>query len=170
MSTTFAVILKSGEEHEVARRVGRGVLGCELRFTNEMAELMPDFTPVIPTDNTAQGIYTIGDIRDCIRKQEQAERDASVPPLSDSCIADKSKIEQYERKSAFVPLADAWHKENDFIEVTEWKNREGWDIEIYTDTGARHLSLHFTEFEVIKELIGVTGETAYLINQRPDKG
>ena len=57
----------------------------------------------------------------------------------------------------FVPLIDAWHKEHDFIEVTEWKSGEGWDIEIYTDSGVRHLSLHFTEFAVIKELIELLG-------------
>lgn len=74
MSTTFAVVLKNGEQHDVARRVGRGILGAELWFTNEIAELIPDSTPVIPTDNTAQGIFTIGDIRKHIQKQDKAER------------------------------------------------------------------------------------------------
>ena len=157
MSTTFAVKLKDGSLKDVARRVGRGILGCELSFTNEMAELMTDETPVTPTDNTAQGIYTIGDIRDWIQKQQQAEREMEGKLEDEGWIEDKSKIEQYERKSVFVPLIDAWHKENDFIEVTEWKSGEGWDIEIYTDSGPRHLSLHFTEFAVIKELIELLG-------------
>ena len=74
MSTTFAVVLKNGKQHDVARRVGRGILGVELWFTNEITELIPDSTPVIPTDNSAQGIFTIGDIREHIRKQEEAKR------------------------------------------------------------------------------------------------
>ena len=68
---------------------------------------------------------------------------------------DKSKIEQYQRRSAFAPITDAWHKEHDFIEVTEWKNGEGWDIEISTDQGNKHVSLHCTEFAVMKELIAL---------------
>jgi hypothetical protein len=73
MSTTFAVVLKSGTIVDVARRVGRGILGCELRFTNEIAELLSDETPVMPTDNSAQGIFTIGDIKEHIKKQIEAE-------------------------------------------------------------------------------------------------
>ena len=152
MSTTFAVILKNGEQHDVARRVGRGILGCELSFTNELTELMSDETPVIPTDNSAQGIFTIGDIREHIRKQEEAEKESEEEESEDrSWIDDPSKIEYYQRKSAFVPLTDPWHKEHDYIEVTEWKNGEGYDISI----SEKQLSLHFTEFAVIKELIAL---------------
>ena len=151
MSTTFAVILKNGGQCDVARRVGRGMY-----FTNEMAELMSDETPVTPTDNSAQGIFTIGDIREHIRKQEEAERETEEEDLEDrSWIDDPSKIEQYQRKSVFVPMTDSWHKEHDFIEITEWKNGEGWDIEISASEGIRHVSLHFTEFAVIKELIAL---------------
>lgn len=32
-------------------------------FTNSIAALLPDDTEVIPMDNTAQGIFTIGDIK-----------------------------------------------------------------------------------------------------------
>lgn len=156
MSTTFAVILKNGEQHDVARRVGRGILGCELYFTNEMAELMSDKTPVIPTDNSAQGIFTIGDIREHIRKQEEAERETEEEDLVEgSWIDDPSKIEYYQRKSVFAPMTDGWHKDHDFIEVTEWKNGEGWDIEIAASPNSKHVSLHFTEFAVIKELIAL---------------
>jgi hypothetical protein len=156
MSTTFAVILKNGEQHDVARRVGRGILGCELYFTNEMTELMSDETPVIPTDNSAQGIFTIGDIREHIRKQEEAERETEEEGLVEgSWIDDPSKIEYYQRKSVFAPMTDGWHKDHDFIEVTEWKNGEGWDIEIAASPNSKHVSIHFTEFAVIKELIAL---------------
>jgi hypothetical protein len=150
MSTTFAVILKNGEQHDVARRVGRGILGCELSFTNEMTELMSDETPVTPTDNSAQGIYTIGDIREHIRKQEEAEQPEETE--SQSWIKDPSKIERNKRNSISVPLQDVWHKEHEFVEVTEWSNGEGWDITISDE---KQISLHHTEFAVIKELIAL---------------
>ena len=148
MSTTFAVKLKDGSLKDIARRVGRGVLGVELRFTDEMAELLPDETEVVPTDNTAQGIFTIGDIRSHIRKQEQAEE--LEEEENQSWIKDPNKIEFSSRKSVFVPLEETWHKEHDFMEVTEWTNGEGWDITISDE---KHIALHFTEFEILKELI-----------------
>lgn len=151
MSTTFAVKLNDGSLKDIARRVGRGVLGVELRFTDEIAELLPDETKVVPTDNSAQGIFTIGDIRAHIRKQEQAEKELEQEDEEDrSWIQDPSKIKFNQRKSVFVPMEDAWHKEHEFVEVTQWTNGEGWDITISDD---KQISLHFTEFEVIKELI-----------------
>jgi hypothetical protein len=147
MSTTFAVKIEhTGMEVEVAKRSSG-----EIWFTHGLAELLPDETPVIPTDNTAQGIYTIGDIRKHIRNQEQAEAEPEEDEQS-SWIKDPSKIEIRQRKSAFVPLVDAWHKEHDYLEVTEWSDGEGWDIVISDD---KHFSLHFTEFAVIKELIAL---------------
>lgn len=150
MSTAFAVILPDGEMRDIARRVGRGVLGAELWFTDPMAELLSDETHVVPTDNSAQGIHTIGDIRAHIRKQELAEQPEEVE--SQSWIKDPSKIERNKRNSISVPLQDAWHKEHDFIEVTEWSNGEGWDITISDE---KQISLHYTEFAVIKELIAL---------------
>jgi len=67
MSTTFAIITKSGEK-PIARRVG-GRNGAEMWFTDELAEMLPNETPVIPLDNSAQGIYTIGDIKNHILNQ-----------------------------------------------------------------------------------------------------
>jgi hypothetical protein len=140
MSTTFAVkIDHTGMEVEVAKRSSG-----EIWFTHGLAELLPDETPVIPTDNTAQGIYTIGDIRAAIRLDDELE------PEESSWIKDPGKIEMRQRKSAFVTLDDAWHKEHDYLEVTEWSNGEGWDIVI---SDAKQFSLHFTEFAVLKELI-----------------
>ena len=140
MSTTFAVRTGSGELKPVAKR-SNGLMW----WTDSMAELLPDETKVEPTDNGAQGIYTIGDIKNYIRGVDLEEEEDS------SWIKDPSKIERYERKSIFVPMQDGWHKEHDFIEVTEWKNGEGYDISI----SEKQLSLHFTEFAVIKELIAL---------------
>ena len=69
MSTTFGIILESGIEKPIARRVG-GPNGAEMWFTDEMAELLPDDTLVEPLDNSPQGIYTIGDIKNHIKTQE----------------------------------------------------------------------------------------------------
>ena len=41
-----------------------------IRFTNLLASLLPDDTKVIPMDNSAQGIFTIGDIKKEIKKNE----------------------------------------------------------------------------------------------------
>ena len=67
-------------------------------------------------------------------------------------MKNKIKFETSNRKSVFCTDLGQYfpHKEHDFIEVTEWVNGEGWDITI-SDT--KHFSLHFTEFDVIKQLI-----------------
>lgn len=62
----------------------------------------------------------------------------------------ENKIEITNRKSAFISPIGPYHKEHDFIEVTEWTNGEGWDITISDN---KQFSLHFTEFDLIKKLI-----------------
>ena len=62
MSTTFAVKVKYNNPAlddyvEVAFRSNG------MRFINALAHLLPDDTPVIPLDNTAQGVHTIGDVK-----------------------------------------------------------------------------------------------------------
>ena len=146
MSTTFGVILKDGSTAEIARRVGGGVLGAEMRFTDPWADLLSDETEVVPLDNTAQGIHTIGDIRAHIEKQQKVEEGLEA---AEEWINTKD-IEMSSRQTAFVRLKDAWHKEHDYVEVTEWTNGEGWDIAI---SDKKIVSLHFTEFEAIQSLI-----------------
>ena len=66
MSTLFGVSVK-GKIIEVAYRGNsEGII-----FTNPLAKLLADGTPVIPLDNSAQGIYTIGDIKNAIIKQDE---------------------------------------------------------------------------------------------------
>ena len=63
---------------------------------------------------------------------------------------DKPIIETYTRKSVMMSLNGClYHKDHDFIEVTEWSNGEGWDITV----SDKNFSLHFTEYEVLKKLI-----------------
>jgi hypothetical protein len=45
--------------------------GTGIRWTNELAQFLSDDIKVYPLDNTAQGIYTIGDIKDEIKEQSR---------------------------------------------------------------------------------------------------
>lgn len=58
MSTTFGV-KTSNEIVEVVYRDNGG----KIIWLSKLAELLPDNTRLIPIDNTAQGIYTIGDVK-----------------------------------------------------------------------------------------------------------
>ncbi len=61
MSTTFGV--QVGDElMPVARRNGIGEGGVSITFTNPLVRLLPSDTPVVPMDNTAQGVETIDDL------------------------------------------------------------------------------------------------------------
>jgi hypothetical protein len=144
MSTAFAIRTPDGKLKPIAQRMNGG----EMLFTNDIAEFMlEESLPVEAVDNSPQGIFTIGDIRECIRKRSEAEEYEER-----SWIKDPTKIERRKRDSISVPMNDAWHKEHDFVEVTEWSNGEGWDITI---SDQKQISLHHIEFAVIKELIAL---------------
>jgi len=58
MSTTFGILIPTtGEQIEVAFRTQY------MRWLNPLAHLLNNDIKVIPLDNTAQGIHTIGDIK-----------------------------------------------------------------------------------------------------------
>jgi len=42
------------------------------RWMNSLANRLPDNTLVFPLDNTAQGIYTIGDIKKYLKAEDEA--------------------------------------------------------------------------------------------------
>jgi len=73
MSTTFGIFKSGGEiileddclpesycedDFEIVAFRGSG----RLRWENEIAKFLPSNTKVYPLDNSAQGVYTIGDI------------------------------------------------------------------------------------------------------------
>jgi len=62
MSTTFAIEVKD-KQIEVARRTCIGNGEEIIVWLNDLVEILPDGTPVVPTDNTAQGVETLGDLR-----------------------------------------------------------------------------------------------------------
>ena len=62
MSTTFAIEVKD-KQVEVARCRGIGNGEVIIIWLNELVEILPDSMPVIPIDNTAQGVETLKDLR-----------------------------------------------------------------------------------------------------------
>jgi hypothetical protein len=66
----------------------------------------------------------------------------------------KSTVEISNRRAIFSELAHYDHlsKPGDFIEVTEWSNGEGYDVEIATSLGSRFQLTH-GQYAALKDLI-----------------
>lgn len=64
-------------------------------------------------------------------------------------------METYERKAKFTELKkyDHFAKDDDFIEVCEWHNGEGFDVTI----GSKMFQLTWGEFEALNALIHYKG-------------
>lgn len=69
-------------------------------------------------------------------------------------------MEIYNRKAIFKELEDWCHfaDENDYIEVTEWTNGEGVDIDIHSKVGG-NISITYGEWKLLKKLIKVLKKT-----------
>jgi hypothetical protein len=63
-------------------------------------------------------------------------------------------MEKYNRKAVFCNLKeyDFSCKEHSYIEITEWHNGEGVDINAYNYTD-RTISISYGEFKLIKKLV-----------------
>lgn len=61
-------------------------------------------------------------------------------------------IETSTRKAKYTELKPYCHhsKEHDYMEVTEWSNGEGFDINI---NDKKHLSLSWGEYEALQALV-----------------
>ena len=68
MSTTFGVAIKNNNKIEDVVEVAFRSNG--MRFTNTLAQLLPDETPVIALTNSQQGVHTIGDIKEQIKQTD----------------------------------------------------------------------------------------------------
>jgi hypothetical protein len=66
----------------------------------------------------------------------------------------KPTVEISNRRAIFSELAHYDHlsKPDDFIEVTEWSNGEGYDVEIATTLGSRFQLTH-GQYAALKDLI-----------------
>lgn len=66
MSTTFGIHISAiNETVEVAHRSGIGKGQVQITIKNPLLYLVPLDTPVIPLDNTSQGIETVNNIMNC---------------------------------------------------------------------------------------------------------
>lgn len=67
----------------------------------------------------------------------------------------KVKLEKHTRKSISAGLKgfDFLAKEDDFIEITEWTNGEGYDINISCRNGEKYIAITRGEFNAIKQII-----------------
>lgn len=63
-------------------------------------------------------------------------------------------MEKYKRNSVFSDLKkfDIFAKDSDFIEVTEWYNGEGFDVEISSSLPER-FQLTWGEYKALKKLV-----------------
>ena len=63
---------------------------------------------------------------------------------------------QYQRNARFNCLAkyDHFAKPDDFIEVTEWYNGEGFDVQLSTSAGEQRMSFSWGEYQALKATLG----------------
>jgi len=68
---------------------------------------------------------------------------------------EKQILEKHTRKSISAGLRqfDFLAKDDDFIEVTEWSNGEGFDINISCRNGEKYIAITRGEFDAIKQII-----------------
>ena len=66
----------------------------------------------------------------------------------------QKNIENYNRKAVFckLPDFDVTAKEHSYIEITEWNNGEGFDLNVYNYSD-KNTSISYSEFNVIKKLV-----------------
>jgi len=64
------------------------------------------------------------------------------------------KIKNYSRKAVFTELKPfcVFADEHDFIEICEWKNGDGFDVEVSGKLQQR-FQMTYGEFEALKKLI-----------------
>lgn len=71
------------------------------------------------------------------------------------CVTQMTPIE-YKRNSRFNHLTQYDHlaKSEDFIEVTEWHNGEGFDVHLSTSAGEQRMSFSWGEYRALKATLG----------------
>lgn len=64
------------------------------------------------------------------------------------------QIDKYNRQCAFTELSDFCYlsKENDFMEIVEWKNGDGFDVTL-SATHEQMFALTYGQFKALKKLI-----------------
>ena len=69
---------------------------------------------------------------------------------------EKTNMEKYKRQSVFSELKkyDVFAKDHSYIEVTEWKNGDGFDVDI-NSTENNRFQLTNGEFRALKKMIKI---------------
>lgn len=67
----------------------------------------------------------------------------------------ETKVKKYDRKAIFGELKEycTFASDGDYIEVCEWKNGEGFDVEINNHKNIIRFQLTHGEFKLIKQLV-----------------
>ena len=98
MNTTFGVkgisVYVSGDTIEVAHRACNGEGKSNIKWTNGLAPLLPDDTPVKALDNSPQGIHNIGDIKKHIEKKRPRLIQIEGKPIAEKKI--KAALELFD--------------------------------------------------------------------------
>ena len=70
-------------------------------------------------------------------------------------MKNESKFPVENRKSYFSEIGSYCHisKPNDFVEITEWTNGEGVDINISSGMGNRTIAMTWGEFKLVKKMM-----------------
>lgn len=69
-------------------------------------------------------------------------------------IIEKKKIKDYKLIAVFKEIFDddPLAKENDYIEVTEWFNGEGFDVNVFS-FGEQRFHMTWGQFKVLKKMV-----------------
>ena len=68
----------------------------------------------------------------------------------------KNRFELHNRVSVFSEITKEhchYAKPNDYIEVTEWQNGEGFDVDICTNRGNQNIGFTYGEWQLFKKLV-----------------
>ena len=66
----------------------------------------------------------------------------------------KQQFKVASRKSVFSEIGEYCYlsKEHDYIEITEWTNRDGFDVDL-SSLGAQKMSITWGQFKLLKKLV-----------------
>jgi len=59
-------------------------------------------------------------------------------------------MNSHNRRTKWLDLPEAHHGPNAFIQLTEWVNGDGWDVDMETNLGRQHFSI---DYELMDALI-----------------
>lgn len=119
MSTTFGVkIPQTNELKAIAFRSSN-----EIKWLNALGPLLPDDTKVIPMDNSSQGIYTIGDIKQAVNGSEWISVSDSLPEKGGPVLAFQNREEDDDICVGMIDRLGRWigyDWANELENVTHW--------------------------------------------------